>query len=65
MEAVQIKLSGVTKTTATVSWVWQRKARPVRVNGYQVMLRTGSEMQSRFEAVCNLCVSIMDRFCNL
>lgn len=51
MEAVQMKLTDVTKTTVTVNWVWQRKSRPVRVNGYQVMLRTGSEMQSRFDSV--------------
>lgn len=49
MEAVQMKLTSVTMTTVTVSWVWQRKSRPVRVNGYQVMLRRGSEVQSRFE----------------
>lgn len=50
MEAVQMKLMGVTKTTVTVSWLWQRKSQPIRVNGYQVMLRGDSEMQSRFES---------------
>lgn len=46
-----MKVTGITKTTVTVSWVWKRKSRPVRVNGYQVMVRRGSEMQSRFESV--------------
>nr|AAR25690.1 class I helical cytokine receptor number 27 [Tetraodon nigroviridis] len=46
MEAVQMKLTSVTMTTVTVSWVWQRKSRPVRVNGYQVVLRRGSEVQT-------------------
>lgn len=46
-----MKLTGVTKTTVTVSWVWQRSSRPVRVDGYQVMLRRGSEMHSGFESV--------------
>lgn len=51
MEAAQMKVTGVTKTTVTVSWVWKRKSRPVGVNGYQVMLRRGSEMQGRLESV--------------
>lgn len=46
-----MKVTGVTKTTVTVSWVWKRKSRPVGVNEYQVMLRRGSEMQSRLESV--------------
>lgn len=46
-----MKVTGVTKTTVTVSWVWQKKPRPVRVNGYQMRLRRGSEMESRFESV--------------
>lgn len=48
MEAVQMKLVGVTKKTLTVGWVWQRVSKPIRVNGYRMMLRRGSDMQSRF-----------------
>ncbi|XP_056888724.1 uncharacterized protein LOC130525702 isoform X2 [Takifugu flavidus] len=44
MEAVQMKLVGVTKKTVTVGWVWQRRSKPIRVGGYRAMLRRGSEM---------------------
>lgn len=48
MKAVQMKLVGVTKKTVTVGWAWQRASKPIRVNRYRMMLRRGSEMQSRF-----------------
>ncbi|XP_034727066.1 uncharacterized protein LOC117944399 isoform X2 [Etheostoma cragini] len=46
MEPVQLKVGGVTKTTVTVVWVWQRKAGPIRVNRYRVMLTKESESKT-------------------
>ncbi|XP_033475902.2 interleukin-6 receptor subunit beta isoform X1 [Epinephelus lanceolatus] len=46
MEAVQLKVMGVTKTTVTVMWVWQRTSGPMRVNRYEVTLRKDSEKQT-------------------
>ncbi|XP_054466393.1 interleukin-6 receptor subunit beta [Anoplopoma fimbria] len=45
-EAVQLKVVGVTKTTVTVMWVWQRKAGPIRVHRYRVRLRKDSEVHT-------------------
>lgn len=52
MEAVGLKVVGVTKTTVTVVWAWQRTSGPARVNRYRVILRKDSEMQSRFLSKC-------------
>lgn len=52
MEPVQLKVGVVTKTTVTVVWVWQRKAGPIRVNRYRVMLTKESESESRFSHCC-------------
>ncbi|XP_032371256.1 interleukin-6 receptor subunit beta isoform X2 [Etheostoma spectabile] len=46
MEPVQLKVGAVTKTTVTVVWVWQRKAGPIRVNRYRVMLTKESESET-------------------
>ncbi|XP_068559635.1 interleukin-6 receptor subunit beta [Cebidichthys violaceus] len=46
MEAVQLKVVGVTKTTVKVVWVWQRKVGPIRVHRYSVRLRRDSESQT-------------------
>ncbi|TDH13180.1 hypothetical protein EPR50_G00055450 [Perca flavescens] len=46
MEPVQLKVGVVTKTTVTVVWVWQRKAGPIRVNRYRVMLTKASESKT-------------------
>ncbi|XP_035852887.1 interleukin-6 receptor subunit beta isoform X2 [Sander lucioperca] len=46
MEPVQLKVGVVTKTTVTVVWVWQRKAGPIRVNRYRVMLTKESESET-------------------
>ncbi|XP_044051841.1 interleukin-6 receptor subunit beta isoform X2 [Siniperca chuatsi] len=46
MEAVKLKVVGVTKTTVTVVWAWQNKSGPIRVNRYRVMLRKDSERQT-------------------
>ncbi|XP_078107633.1 interleukin-6 receptor subunit beta [Sander vitreus] len=46
MEPIQLKVGVVTKTTVTVVWVWQRKAGPIRVNRYRVMLTKESESET-------------------
>ncbi|XP_029294751.1 interleukin-6 receptor subunit beta [Cottoperca gobio] len=46
MEAVQLKVVGVTKTTVKVVCVWQRKAGPIRVNRYTVRLKKDSGGQT-------------------
>ncbi|XP_074495632.1 interleukin-6 receptor subunit beta [Sebastes fasciatus] len=46
MEAAQLKVVGVTKTTVTVAWAWQRRAGPIRVNRYSVRLREDSERRT-------------------
>ncbi|KAK5909310.1 hypothetical protein CesoFtcFv8_003252 [Champsocephalus esox] len=46
VEAAQLKVVGVTKTTVKVEWVWQRKAGTVTENRYRVMLRRDSERQT-------------------
>nr|XP_020450791.1 interleukin-6 receptor subunit beta-like isoform X2 [Monopterus albus] len=46
MEVVNLKVVGVTKTTVTVEWAWQRKSGPIRVNRYSMMLRTDSERRT-------------------
>ncbi|KAL6114925.1 uncharacterized protein ACO6RY_05585 [Pungitius sinensis] len=43
MEAVQLKVVGVTKTSVSVVWVWQKKSGPIRVQRYRVKLRKDSE----------------------
>uniref|UniRef100_G3PP97 Fibronectin type-III domain-containing protein n=1 Tax=Gasterosteus aculeatus aculeatus TaxID=481459 RepID=G3PP97_GASAC len=43
MEAVQLKVVGVTKTSVSVAWVWQKKSGPIRVQRYRVKLRKDSE----------------------
>lgn len=48
MEPVKLTVMGVTKSTVTFVWEWQKKSRPIRVNRYRVMLRKDSEIQSRF-----------------
>lgn len=45
MEVVGLELVGVTKTTVTVKWVWQRKTQPLRVKTYRLMLRRFSHEQ--------------------
>ncbi|XP_034546895.1 interleukin-6 receptor subunit beta [Notolabrus celidotus] len=45
-EAVKLKVVGVTKTSVTVTWVWQQKSGPIRVQGYSVVLRTDSQTHS-------------------
>ncbi|XP_029999354.1 interleukin-6 receptor subunit beta [Sphaeramia orbicularis] len=45
MEVVGLKLVGVTKTTVTVMWAWQRKTLPIRVKTYRLMLRRDSDEQ--------------------
>ncbi|KAF7658261.1 hypothetical protein LDENG_00015340 [Lucifuga dentata] len=47
LEAVQLKVIGVTKSTITAVWAWQRKSGPIRVNRYEVMLREDSEKQTQ------------------
>lgn len=47
MEVDQLRVSAVSKTTVTAAWAWQRKAAPVRVNIYRVMLWSSSEKHSR------------------
>ncbi|KAM7019156.1 interleukin-6 receptor subunit beta-like [Tautogolabrus adspersus] len=42
-EAVKLRIVGVTKTTVTVVWEWQRKSGPIRVDAYRAMLRRESE----------------------
>ncbi|XP_059184696.1 interleukin-6 receptor subunit beta [Centropristis striata] len=46
MEAVQLKVVGVTRTTVTATWLWQRKSGPIRVERYSVMLRKDSERRT-------------------
>ncbi|XP_070759859.1 interleukin-6 receptor subunit beta [Enoplosus armatus] len=46
MEAVGLKVVGVTKTTVTVVWAWQKKSGPIRVKGYSVMLEKDSQRQT-------------------
>ncbi|XP_029367402.1 interleukin-6 receptor subunit beta isoform X2 [Echeneis naucrates] len=43
MEVVNLRPTDVTKTQVTVSWEWQRKSQPIRVNGYKVMLNRNSD----------------------
>uniref|UniRef100_A0A667WLZ1 Fibronectin type-III domain-containing protein n=1 Tax=Myripristis murdjan TaxID=586833 RepID=A0A667WLZ1_9TELE len=45
LEAVRLQQVGVTKTTVTVMWAWQRRTEPIRVSRYRVMLRSDSEEQ--------------------
>lgn len=59
MEAVNLTVVDVTKTTVTVVWAWQRKSEPIRVNRYTVTLRKDSETQSRLtEFSSEMCPSI-------
>ncbi|KAK2838126.1 hypothetical protein Q5P01_015338 [Channa striata] len=46
MEPNSLKVIGVTTTTVTVGWVWQRKSGPLRVERYRAMLRRDSESQT-------------------
>ncbi|XP_063753008.1 interleukin-6 receptor subunit beta isoform X2 [Eleginops maclovinus] len=46
VEAVQLKVVTVTKTTVKVEWVWQRKAESVTEKRYRVRLRRDSERQT-------------------
>ncbi|XP_041793945.1 interleukin-6 receptor subunit beta isoform X2 [Chelmon rostratus] len=46
MEPVKLTVMGVTKSTVTFVWEWQKKSRPIRVNRYRVMLRKDSEIQT-------------------
>ncbi|XP_041642778.1 interleukin-6 receptor subunit beta [Cheilinus undulatus] len=50
MEVVKLKVVNVTKTTVTVMWAWRRtqqtQSEPIKVEGYRVMLRRGSERQT-------------------
>ncbi|KAM8887069.1 interleukin-6 receptor subunit beta isoform 2-T2 [Spinachia spinachia] len=43
MEAVQLKVVGVTKTSVSVVWAWQTKSGPIRVQRYTVRLREESQ----------------------
>ncbi|XP_071381034.1 interleukin-6 receptor subunit beta [Centroberyx affinis] len=44
LEAVRLKIVGVTKTTAAVVWAWQRENdEPIRVDRYTLVLRRASE----------------------
>ncbi|XP_060895021.1 interleukin-6 receptor subunit beta isoform X3 [Labrus mixtus] len=45
-EAMKLRIVGVTKTTVTVVWEWQRKSGPIRVDAYGAMLRGESEGQT-------------------
>ncbi|XP_069562112.1 interleukin-6 receptor subunit beta [Brachyistius frenatus] len=46
MEAVSLKVVGVTKMTVTIVWAWQKKSGPIRVNRYRVLLRKDSDRQA-------------------
>lgn len=49
MEVVRLREVGVTQTTVTIEWTWQKKSRPIRVQSYTVALRTDSETQGGFK----------------
>ncbi|KAM4576776.1 interleukin-6 receptor subunit beta isoform 3-T3 [Odontesthes bonariensis] len=46
MEVVSPNVVSVTKTTVTISWAWQRKSGPIRVNRFSMMLRGDSHRQT-------------------
>ncbi|XP_030581567.1 interleukin-6 receptor subunit beta [Archocentrus centrarchus] len=46
MEAVNLRVVSVTKTSVTIVWVWQRKSEPIRVSRYAAILRKDSDKQT-------------------
>ncbi|XP_038554248.1 uncharacterized protein LOC119887596 [Micropterus salmoides] len=43
MEAINLNVVGVTKTTVTVGWAWRKASGPIRVNRYSVLLKKDTE----------------------
>ncbi|XP_037535944.1 interleukin-6 receptor subunit beta [Nematolebias whitei] len=46
VEAINLNVASVTKTTVTVMWAWQQKSGPIRVKRYRVMLRRDADTQT-------------------